>query len=99
MKIRPIGPGRSAAARRKFARDVKAFQMANKLHQDGIVGTQTFWFMHDTIADLKMRLARYHQPDDPGHEPQPAPAFKPAQFVAGFVCGAVVMLTATGVLF
>ena len=97
--LRLIGPGRDAAARRKFARDVTAYQMANKLHQDGIVGTQTFWFMHDTIIGLKARLARCRQPDDPGPEPQPTPAFRPAHFVAGFVFGAVATLTATGALF
>lgn len=97
--LRPIGPGRDPAARRKFARDVKAYQMANKLHQDGIVGTQTYWFMHDTIADLKVKLARDRQPDDPGPAPQPTPAFRPAHFVAGFVFGAVATLTATGALF
>lgn len=98
MELKPIGPGRDPAARRSFTRDVKAYQMANKLHQDGIVGTQTFWFMRDTITDLKVKLAACRQPDDPGAEPQPV-EFKPAHFVAGFVFGIVVVLLATGGLF
>ena len=99
MNLKPIGPGRGKRAREKFKRDVKAFQMANKLHQDGKVGTQTFWFMHDTIQDLKAKLAACRQPDDPGLDPQPQPAeFKPAHFVAGFLIGGIVVLLLTGVL-
>ena len=51
--LRPIGPGKDPAARRAFARAVRAFQAANALYQDGIIGTQTFHFMKDLIAYLK----------------------------------------------
>ena len=99
MILKPIGPGRDKCARAKFERQVKAFQMDNALHQDGIVGTQTFWFMADAIYDLKARLAICRQPDDPGPEPQPRPAeFSPATFLAGLVVGAMIVLLLTGVL-
>ncbi len=38
MNPKPFGPGRGRAARRKFARGVKAVQTAKMLHQDGGVG-------------------------------------------------------------
>lgn len=99
MILKPIGPGRDKRARAKFERQVKAYQMDNALHQDGKVGTQTFWFMADTIYHLKAKLAACRQPDDPGPEPQPLPAaFSPATFLAGFVVGAMVALLITGVL-
>lgn len=99
MILKPIGPGRDKRARAKFERQVKAFQMDNALHQDGVVGTQTFWFMVDTICDLKVKLAACRQPDDPGPEPQPTPAqFSPATFLAGFVVGVMVALPVTGAL-
>ena len=53
MKLRPIGPGRDPVARAEFKRDVSDYQTVNGLHVDGKVGTQHFWFMADTIENLK----------------------------------------------
>lgn len=58
IELRPIGPGKDPVARRQFARSVRAFQAANNLYQDGIIGTQTFWFMKDLIAYLRRQLEK-----------------------------------------
>ena len=58
IELRPIGPGKDPVARRTFARDVRAFQAANNLYQDGIIGTQTFHFMKDLIAYLRRQLEK-----------------------------------------
>ena len=79
MDLREIGPA--------DPREVRAYQVANGLFQDGKLGNQTFGHALDREKELEAELATCRQPDDPG----PVKPKHEHEFIQGFGTGALVV--------